>query len=126
MNKPCLGCGRLISKGSRCAQCTPKRQRPQGHPHTNTGRWKRLSQATRKAQPWCLDCRRADRLQADHIIPIAERPDLAFEPLNLTTRCASCNGRRGDRCTDTERAQVLTAIAARKQRWTNYMDATST
>lgn len=116
MNRPCIGCGKLIAKGSRCGQCTPKRQRPQGHPHTNNGRMKRLSKATRKAQPWCLDCRTATDLTADHVIPVAERPDLAFEPLNLTTRCRSCNGRRGDRCTDAERAQVLDAITQRHKR----------
>ncbi|ETB13982.1 HNH endonuclease [Mycobacterium avium] len=78
---------------------------------------KRLSKATRKAQPWCLDCRSTTDLTCDHIIPVAERPDLAWEPLNLTTRCRSCNGRRGNRCTDAERGQVLDAIAARTARW---------
>lgn len=116
MQRPCLGCGCLIGRGSRCGPCTPKRKRPHGHPHTNTGRMKRLSQAVRKAQPWCLDCGTRDGLTADHIIPISERPDLAHEPLNLTSRCRSCNGRRGNTCADAEREQVLTAIRERTRR----------
>ena len=119
MNRPCIGCGVLIAKGGRCRPCTPKRARPQGHPHTNTGRWKKLSAKVRKAQPWCLDCGATIDLCADHIISVDERPDLAFEPLNLTTRCRTCNGRRGNTCTEKERGQVLATIAARTERRTN-------
>jgi hypothetical protein len=66
-----------------------------------------------------VDYRRTD-LCADHIVPIAERPDLAHDELNITVRCRSCNGRRGDTCTDAERQQVLDAIEARKQRLARY------
>ena len=48
--------------------------------------------------------------------PIAERPDLAHEQLNVTVRCRSCNGRRGDTYTDAERAEVLNAIGLRRER----------
>lgn len=67
-------------------------------------------------QPWCLDCGATDDLCTDHIIPIADRPDLAFEELNVTVRCRSCNGRRGAHCTDEERNAVLSAIAKRLRR----------
>ncbi|MFT9539150.1 HNH endonuclease [Mycobacteroides abscessus] len=113
MNRPCLGCGRLIAKGSRCSVCTPRRDRPKNHPHTNTTRWKKLSATARRQQPWCLDCGTTEYLCADHIIPVAERPDLAYEELNITVRCRTCNGRRADHCTDADRNQVLAAIAAR-------------
>ena len=116
MKRPCIGCGCLIDRGSRCGPCTPKRTRPAGHPHNNTGRWKRLSAKARRAQPWCLDCGAITDLCADHIIPVAERPDLAHDELNLTVRCRSCNGRRGDRCTDAERHRVLAALDARTLR----------
>jgi 5-methylcytosine-specific restriction endonuclease McrA len=103
-----------------CGPCTPKRERPKNHPHNNTGRWKRLSVKARKAQAWCLTCGSTRDLCADHIIPVAERPDLGHEELNVTVRCRSCNGRRGDRCTDAEREQVLSAVKKRQQRSARY------
>ncbi|WP_165612471.1 HNH endonuclease [Mycobacteroides chelonae] len=75
-----------------------------------------MSMRARKQQPWCIDCGTTSALTADHIIPIAERPDLAYEELNITVRCRTCNGRRADHCTDADRNQVLAAIAARVKR----------
>lgn len=60
-----------------------------------------------------MDCGTKDNLTGDHIIPVSERPDLAYELLNVTVRCRSCNGRRANHCTDAERQQVLDALAAR-------------
>jgi hypothetical protein len=57
----------------------------------------------------------------DHVIPIAERPDLAYE-LNTTVRYRPCNGRRADNCTDLERQTVLDAIAAGKARLARFYD----
>lgn len=73
-------------------------------------------------QPWCIEpgCGATTDLCADHIISIAERPDLAFDELNVTVRCRRHNGLRADNCTDQERQQVLDAIAARKRRLASY------
>lgn len=123
MNRPCIKCGALIASGSRCTECklpSAPKNRPRDHPHANPAAWKRLSKAVRKAQPFCLDCGRTDELHADHIIAVSERPDLALERLNITVRCPTCNGRRGSKCTDAERAAVLAAIAERKQRQQAY------
>jgi 5-methylcytosine-specific restriction endonuclease McrA len=65
---------------------------------------------------WCLDCGRTDQLEADHIVPVAVAPELAFETLNLVTRCRTRNTKRGTTYTEEEEQAVPTAIAARKQR----------
>lgn len=120
--RPCndpSGCGELVKGASRCPAHrikATKKHHPKSHPHANSYRFQKLSLSVRKTQPWCLDCNATVDLCADHIIPIAERPDLAYERLNLTTRCRRCNGRRADTCTDTERQAVLDAIAARRRR----------
>lgn len=121
--RPCLDCSEAIPSGTRCSGCkppAPPKVRPRGHPHANGGAWKRISKAARKAQPFCLDCGRTDKLHADHIIPYSVRPDLALEQLNITVRCEVCNGRRGNRYTEAEAEAVLTAIAARRARWQRY------
>lgn len=38
---------------------------------------------------------RDNPLTVDHIIPVAARPDLAFEETNLQVLCRACNGRKG-------------------------------
>ncbi|MBS1691924.1 MAG: HNH endonuclease [Actinobacteria bacterium] len=112
--KPCLVCGQP-GRRNRCPEHLPKRPNkhlPRHHPHMNGGRWKRLSVAARRRQPWCLDCGAVADLTVDHVIPIAEAPELAYEPRNLAVRCRPCNSRRGARCTDAERDAVLEAITA--------------
>ncbi|MFL0172504.1 HNH endonuclease [Mycobacterium sp. SMC-13] len=129
MNRPCLGCGRLIGTGSRCSRCTPQRA-PRSTAHAGSDwRWRKLSAAQRKRVSYCElalpGCRRRAET-ADHIIPVSEAPELAHNELNIRSACRPCNAQRGDTCTDAERQKVRAAITARKQRWTNYMDATST
>jgi hypothetical protein len=65
---------------------------------------------------FCEMCSATDRLSVDHVIPVSERPDLAYEILNTRVLCLSCNGRRGNNCTDAEREAVLNAITAKKER----------
>ncbi|WP_201407773.1 HNH endonuclease [Mycobacterium intracellulare] len=69
-------------------------------------------------QPFC-PCGATSQLEADHIIPVAVAPELAYEILNLTTRCRTCNARRGTNYTEAEGQAVRAAIAARKQRVAN-------
>ena len=115
--RPCAQCGDIIATGTYCTECKPKpaattKVRPKGHVHTNTTRWKRLSDKARKLQPWCVDCGAHDDLTGDHIIPVSEDPTLAYEVLNIAVRCRTCNSRRGNRCTDEERQAVLTPASA--------------
>ncbi|WP_448470342.1 HNH endonuclease [Mycolicibacterium sp. XJ870] len=122
MQRPCLGCSRLIPSGSRCTDCRPKRPATPGRKgRTATDwRWRKLSQRLRRLSPFCERCSRTTDLTVDHIIPPTERPDLTYTELNLRVWCRSCNGSRGDRVTDTERQQVLDAITARTTRRQRY------
>lgn len=122
MQRPCIGCGALIPSGSRCGQCRPKRPPTPGRKgRTATDwRWRKLSQKLRGLSPFCEKCLATSDLTVDHIIPPTERPDLIYEVLNLRVWCRSCNGSRGNRVSDQERAQVLDAIAARAARQRAY------
>src|SRR6478752_3699092 len=116
--KPCVACGTPSSR-SRCDDHRPKRpakQLPRDHPHLNGARWKNVSTAARRAQPWCLDCGAVDDRTTDHVISIAEDPTLAYEPENIAVRCRPCNSKRGTHCTDDDRMTVLNAITARRAR----------
>jgi 5-methylcytosine-specific restriction endonuclease McrA len=88
----------------------PPKVLPKGHVHLNPARWKALSKRARRMQPWCLDCGTTEDLTTDHVIPVSEAPELAYKPANIAVRCRPCNSRRGDRCTDTERAEVETRL----------------
>jgi 5-methylcytosine-specific restriction endonuclease McrA len=72
----------------------------------------------RKMQPFCIDCGATELLEVDHIVPLAEAPELAYEPLNLAVRCRHHNRTRGTSVTDAERQMVRDAIAARRRRVT--------
>lgn len=110
--RPCLTCGEPSGR-SRCDAHrvkAPPKVLPKGHVHLNPARWKALSKRARRMQPWCLDCGTTEDLTTDHVIPVSEAPELAYKPANIAVRCRPCNSRRGDRCTDTERAEVETRL----------------
>jgi 5-methylcytosine-specific restriction endonuclease McrA len=119
VQRPCIGCGKLIGSGSRCTACKPK---PASTPHERgyTSKWRKLSEKQRKASPFCERCGNRERLECDHVIPMSEAPELALEPLNTRVLCRPCNRSRGNQVTDAEREQVLAAIKARKDRLTRY------
>lgn len=118
--RPCVACGDLISSGSRCDDCKlPAKPQPRakGH-HRNTERWKRLSKRLRSLSPFCENCGATERLEVDHVIPIAELEQYGLTPYsteNLRVLCKTHNLQRGNRCTDAERAAVLARIAAKPQ-----------
>ena len=122
--RPCLGCGEPTA-GTRCPTCAAERQRQHDarrdrkHPHWNPTRWQKLSRRVRKLQPFCVDCGATADLCADHIIPVAERPDLAYRVENVAVRCRSCNGRKANRPpNDQERTEVEQRLAHRRGRRT--------
>ncbi|MBF6328510.1 HNH endonuclease [Nocardia transvalensis] len=96
--RPCLDCGEP-SDAARCPEHARKddRVRDRNHVHWNGARWKRLSARLRRMQPWCSSCGATDRLTVDHITPVSERPDLAYEVNNLQVLCGRCNSRKGGR-----------------------------
>lgn len=93
--KPCLDCGSLTSRTSRCAPCSRKQERQRG---TATQRgydaaWRRLAARAIKRQPWCTDCGTEgstdNPLTGDHKVwPARSLADVAV-------RCRACNSRKG-------------------------------
>ena len=66
----------------------------------------------------CVDCgTRRGRLEIDHVLPVRTRPDLAFSPTNLATRCPRCHSKKtriecGWKPTDPARLDWRKAVAA--------------
>lgn len=113
MMRPCLTCGEP-SDAPRCAEhTTDTRIRKDKGQAAYDPVWRRLSIKARKMQPWCLDCRSADNLTADHIIPKTVAPELVHSIENLAVRCRSCNSRRGATAfTTTDAQEVLDRLTA--------------
>ena len=62
---------------------------------TSTRRWQVLRQIILERDGWaCVDCGARKRLEIDHVQPVRTRPDLAFDPANLATRCAPCHTKK--------------------------------
>ena len=66
----------------------------------NLSRWKKLRKIVIDSQPYCQSgvvCdpsdsgRRAPSRHCDHIIPVTERPDLAWDIENLQGLCPGCH-----------------------------------
>ena len=86
----CLGCGRLITRGSRCRACPgPRRVR-------NSYAWQKLRAQAVAAHPWCVDCGTRVDLTVDHVVPLSEG-GAALDSGNVATRCRSCNSAKGAR-----------------------------
>jgi 5-methylcytosine-specific restriction enzyme A len=98
-NEP--GCPALVPRGvSRCPTHQRQRQaeynrtqRPARHQFYNTKEWRALSKQVLQEGPNCRDCG-APSTQADHILSVKERPDLALVRSNVTGRCGTCHSRR--------------------------------
>lgn len=75
----------------------PRREyRKHSRPVLRTRRWKALRHVILERDGWaCVDCgTRRGRLEIDHIQPVKLRPDLAFDPGNLATRCSRCHAKK--------------------------------
>lgn len=79
---------------------------------TRTRRWKALRLvALRRDGFRCVECRAPGRLEVDHIRPVREAPELAFELSNLQSLCARCHGAK------TAREVGLPPLDPRKSAW---------
>lgn len=89
--KPCILCGEP-SPRSRCPDHQNHKSSAGRHAvHLNNTRWKKLSRKLRRMQPFCSTCGAREDLTVDHIVPLTERPDLAYDLDNLDILCRSCN-----------------------------------
>ncbi|WP_268794650.1 HNH endonuclease [Pseudooctadecabacter jejudonensis] len=62
---------------------------------TSSARWRRLRPLILRRDDYaCVSCGSVGRLEVDHIAPVRDRPDLAFEPTNLQSLCAGCHTRK--------------------------------
>ena len=104
-----------MAAGSYCPGCQPRTTNT--HVATlNGGKWKRLSQQTRKASPFCERCGSTNKLETDHILPQSILPELTYRPENLRVLCRTCNNARGNTYTDAEAAEVLARLRATYKR----------
>jgi 5-methylcytosine-specific restriction endonuclease McrA len=82
----------------------------------HTTRWAKLSKRLRRMSPFCESCGSTEHLSVDHVIPASERPDLIFEVANLRILCSTCNQKRGNNCTNEERAMVEQRLKTQRRR----------
>lgn len=52
----------------------------------STPAWRAFRQAVLAARPFCVDCGNLAQ-DVDHIVPIREAPERAFDPTNCAPRC---------------------------------------
>jgi 5-methylcytosine-specific restriction protein A len=71
-------------------------------------RWTRPSRAVNRTARWralrwqilerdgfrCVQCQAVGRLEVDHIEPVRDAPEKAFDPANLQTLCPRCHTRK--------------------------------
>ena len=63
----------------------------------NTARWQKLRRWQLQSYPLCRYCLEIGKTAAatipDHIVPVAQAPERAFDPDNLQPLCESCHNR---------------------------------
>lgn len=80
-------------------------------------KWRRIRDEVVAQEPVCrlrLSCCTLRSTTADHIIPVAYRPDLKYVRANLRGSCQPCNMRRGARPLAQVRAEDGPAKSALK------------
>ena len=61
-------------------------------PFLRTKRWKVLRMEILERDGFaCVQCKARGRLEVDHIEPVRDRPQRAYDPANLQTLCPSCH-----------------------------------
>ena len=107
-NKPLSHSESKRLTGGRVSEQRAWRQQVQPHDRTlmdaerlrHTRRWKRVRRLVLVRDPLCRDPshavsgRQAVSTQVDHILPLRERPDLAYTLENLQGLCARCHTRK--------------------------------
>lgn len=58
-------------------------------------RWRALRLEALRRDGWaCVQCGARGRLEVDHVQPVRDAPELAFELSNLQALCPGCHGRK--------------------------------
>ena len=62
---------------------------------TRAPRWKALRMQALDRDNWaCVQCGTHKRLECDHVLPVRDRPDLAYTLSNLQMLCGACHARK--------------------------------
>jgi 5-methylcytosine-specific restriction endonuclease McrA len=62
---------------------------------TRGPRWKALRMQALDRDGWaCVQCGTHKRLECDHVLPVRDRPDLAYSLTNLQILCGACHARK--------------------------------
>lgn len=62
---------------------------------TNTKRWRLFRWSILERDGFrCVQCGARGRLEVDHIIPVRDAPDRAYDPENLQSLCPRCHGQK--------------------------------
>jgi 5-methylcytosine-specific restriction endonuclease McrA len=97
--KRCLKCGARFV-GRKCPACVQRYEQARRgdplHELYKTPAWRALRAAFLRDHPTCVDCGRP-ATEADHLLPVRERPDLALALENLAPRCKADHARRTSR-----------------------------
>lgn len=60
-----------------------------------SSRWKAVRLQVKRRDGWkCVECGERSRIEVDHIKPIRDAPELAFEITNLQCLCIRCHARK--------------------------------
>ena len=90
-------CGRRATRRGRCEQHQPTWSTKSANAKTMTGAQRARFRAEQLArEPQCRACGSTERLEADHIIPIAEG-GARFDAANGQTLCHDCHERKSMR-----------------------------
>lgn len=62
---------------------------------TRGPRWKALRMQALERDGWqCVQCRARKGLECDHVLPVRDRPELAYTLSNLQILCGRCHARK--------------------------------
>ena len=62
---------------------------------TRGPRWKAIRLQALDRDEWqCVQCGTRRRLECDHVLPVRDRPDLAYTLSNLQILCGQCHARK--------------------------------
>ena len=83
---------------------------------TRGPRWRALRMQALDRDGWqCVQCGSHVGLECDHVLPVRDRPDLAFTLSNLQILCGRCHARK-------TRLEVgHTPLPAKRQEWRNLL-----